>query len=260
VCTPTYSISSYCPLLIGESFYRTHRCKFHLKKTEMESAPSSRTSSLIIRVKRPRDQPGPSEVLVLHDDVSSLAEGAKRKKKLVERPSSAGLQVCLQKIDTLDMTFAGDNKSAARLDAITLNCFKRKLDGNISESIEEHEYITSGNEGTWVTEHKKKVRFDEENSVVIVDIEVVPAGPRKAAKEISAPYIEAAAPATKILDPANRSMEQSIEKAFQTADLSGIFRALELGASVNTQTRSHGLTALMVAAYHGDTRVVSRLI
>ena len=56
-------------------------------------------------------------------------------------------------------------------------------------------------------------------------------------------------------------MDEAIWSAFQDGHFDAVFRALQLGADVNFQRSQSDLTtALMAAAYHGNGRVVARLL
>lgn len=230
---------------------------------------------LVVRVKRNRED-DPAETLCLIENQSGESQPNKRKRKVklsdlslggnkatneeitapVDNPASNRL--FLKRISTIDNQI---NKNA--LDNDTIGVLAKRTE--ISQTEEHQESTGEDNPRkkakVIITQSKRAVPVQGKESCIIVDMmQVFQKTPieQEPAKTAS----PAKGNATKILDPATRSLKQGILTAIQRGDFNDISSALIRGANPDYQLdeKDGGYTALMAAALKGNLRMVNRLL
>lgn len=215
-----------------------------------------KSNSVVVRVKRRRDQVAPSSICIVDsskrneslkscmEDLSTGTTGNVSKKR-------KGNFAVFHLVDTVLTESKEDQRL---LDSETVNCMKKRSKPNEPGSAKE--IGKSKPENTvWVTKGTKVVKSDEFEDVFLVDVHVNDGNvsestPTKQTK------------ATKIFSPISRQLDGAISSAYKSGDFSAMLDIISRGGvDVNYQrVKTDGLTALMVAAHHCNSRVVSKLL
>jgi hypothetical protein len=239
--------------------------------------------SLIVRVKRRRDQEPVDQLCIVediddHDNTKSKKRIALDTKEITAQLSSLS--------PSLDQTAnATSSASSSHRSQIVLSRFYTTLSKDLDALPDEatsqpttddksNVYVNDRKSSVWIPHGKKLHRSaSKEETMIIVDVS------QEAQLEISSSnvptqseshvYIESMneelPPATKIkvYDPASRMMDDAIDKAWRVGDFNAVANALSRGANVNFQRdaiRNGGVTALMAAVKHCNARMVKRLL
>jgi len=241
------------------------------------SARNEGSNSVIVRVKRGRDQLAPDTICIMDDDSMK-----KKKKVSMNDLTTAGDDenstkrrkknyVVLRRVETVSQ------KDSGILDTETLQCLNKSVlptnvddVGSSSSSAganavpQTNPSSTSNGPSTpskatavFVNKGTKKMKSDDYEDVFVVDMVQQRAGDAPATPSGSS----SGAVANKIFSPISRQLDSAIGSAYKSGDFSTISSLIEQGADVNYQrTKSDGLTCLMVAAYHGNSKMLAKLL
>jgi hypothetical protein len=244
-------------------------------ESNQEMEPSSSTSmSLIIRVKRRRiDEP--AETICLFDDNQAMQQ-KKRKSIIDEMASQLTLKdtamppvkrnkLILKRVSTVE------NSREGNLDELTMTAANRprkRKDGvedNADEVNRETSLTAMKRAKVLVTQSSKSISLPGfDNNIVLVDSMQIYEQPiiPPPSSSINSNTQQVTPTKTKILDPPTRLLERGILTALHRGDFTEISSALIQGANPEYQLENTkgGYTALMVAAIHGNLRMIERLL
>jgi hypothetical protein len=136
------------------------------------------------------------------------------------------------------------------------------------------ERVTKDSSSMWITNGKKVLRSSYTlEKFVVVDVSQIPysrpslvisssipEGSNSSISGVKKSEINNPVKKSLIIDPATRKLDVAIDKAIKLNDFNEMVQALQIGANINYQRRSDGMTALMAAAMQKNSRMVSRLI
>ena len=213
-------------------------------------------NSVIVRVKRRREQVAPDSICIVDDEstkksTSSLASSLQNltTSSTASEDTSGnaakkrkGNFVVLRRIETVD------EKESGKLDKQTLSCLRKRANSQSTTKPSENATSTT----VFVNKGTKVMKSDEYKDVYVVDME------QKTCLDQENPSTR---PGIRIFSPITKQLDSAIQLAFTKNDFSSVFELLLQGADVNYQrTASDGLTCLMVAAMHCNTKALSKLL
>jgi len=245
----------------------------------------SSSGSLVVRVKRRRDQDPAQELIVCEEDDAPTSKKAASEALLQEMQGlstiasagpAAARQIVLRRVTTLSAA------AGSQMDAVLSSARKRGPDeAELPQPLQQQhlhpQNAGGGRESIWVTQNKRAVRSQEDGaSYVVVDISQVPYHTPAASSTTDDDNKKN--PRSPIASPPTRRLEAAIELAWLKNDFNDIAYAIVQGADINHQRPSAssskessdgpaaphllqgGETALMAAARRCNLRMVSRLL
>jgi hypothetical protein len=255
--------------------------------------------NLIVRVKRRRDQE-PSDSIWIMDDTEAPSKKKSSTRKITEslgalststnqvEPRSTKLY--MSRVQTVEVGGEADLDKSA-LSASLSRVQKREREDSdlqnvriedkiqnesslILQSRTDPDRITKDSSSMWITNGKKVLRSSYTlEKFVVVDVSQIPysrpslvissslpEGSNALISGVKKTDINNPVKKSLVIDPATRKLDVAIDKAIKLNDFNEMVQALQIGANVNYQRRSDGMTALMAAAMQKNSRMVSRLI
>jgi hypothetical protein len=254
--------------------------------------------NLIVRVKRRRDQE-PSDSLWIMDDAEAPSKKKLSTRKITEslgalstsanQTEPRSTKLYMSRVQTVEVGVEADLDKSA-LSASLSRVQKREREDNTQQNIRiedkidgqsglmlqsrtDPDRITNETSSMWITNGKKVLRSSYTlEKFVVVDVSQIPYSRPSLVISSSLDGTNALLPGSKksdinnpvkkslVIDPATRKLDVAIDKAIKLNDFNEMVQALQIGANINYQRRSDGMTALMAAAMQKNSRMVSRLI
>lgn len=229
--------------------------------------------SLIVRVKRRRDQ-DPSDSLCIVEDserrakrnVHKVAEqfGTLTTATNLSNESELSNHMETMKHVILTRVETVDQQSNTDIDAVTLAVSAKRTVGGSLKSSRKREHSNT----VLVKTSTSTLKSGGESSFVVVDLAQVSHALKEMSEmaDVSTHHdgvtTDKKIAKTVILNPLQRKMDVAIAVAFENGDFNGIVEALDAGSSVHHQRSeaNGGTTALMAAAKCCNLRMTRRLI
>lgn len=221
------------------------------------------SNSVIVRVKRGRDQLAPDTICIMDDD------SLQKKKKVSMNDLTTAVNdenenkrrrknfVVLRRVETVSQ------KESALLDSETLQCLNKPMLQKLAASTVSAggEASSAGTKATaaavFVNKGTKVMKSGDYEDVFVVDMVQQKAG--SSSTKIGSGSGKVVG--NKIFSPISKMLDKAIVTAYKTGDFSAISSLMEQGADINYQrTKSDGLTCLMVAAHHGNSKILAKLL
>lgn len=205
---------------------------------------------VVVRVKRRRDQPSEECLLLMEENDMKSTKLSKNIK------------------DFKDLNINNENNNDNHL-------FQGKLLLNRIETVNSNNQIIDNTdisnskfdrnhakETIWIQRSRKVLRTNDSEKVLVVEVDQAHESQSKInLSNNDVNNIQSSK--VKILDPANRIMDEGIERAWRIGDFNGIANAIQRGAKIDFQRENstpRGITALMAAVKHCNVRMVTRLL